>query len=194
MATGRQLRIYLAGKIAKGSEIGSTEDWRRSFAAQLSCAGNFEFLSPDDPTLDERYPRQIFGHDCYLVQKCDILIINASTKLGAGTAQEMVVAKYFGKYVVTLLPRESHHRRINLNMHGIVVGDWIHPFVHEMSDYIAGGIDEVQACLANEASLLLRNPPKTMKVIDEGIADYLNSEHGRLCRNEPANSGVDGFR
>jgi nucleoside 2-deoxyribosyltransferase len=194
MASVTRLRIYLAGKIPKGSEIGNTEDWRRSFIEQLSSVGDFEFLSPEDPTLDERYPQQIFGHDCHLVQQCDILVINANTKLGAGTAQEMVIAKYFEKYVVTLLPRESHHRRADLNMHGVVVEDWIHPFVHEMSDYIADSFSEVQACLADNAASLLRRPPKTMKVVDDGIAAYINSGPGGVGGNECAGSGSDGFR
>jgi nucleoside 2-deoxyribosyltransferase len=187
-------RIYLAGKVPKGAEIGTAEDWRSRYIQKLSEFGEFEFLSPEDPTLDERYPRQIFGHDCYLVRECDILIINAGSKLGAGTAQEMVIAKYFQKYVLTVLPRDSHHRRSNLDMHGILVEDWIHPFVHETSDGIAAELDELGRWLLHGCAGLYRNPPKNLKVVDEAIGAYLDSGHGGAAHDHALGSGADRIR
>jgi hypothetical protein len=189
-----RLRIYLAGKVPKGSEIGTAEDWRAGFISRLSQFGDFEFLSPEDPTLDERLPQQIFGHDCYLVRECDIMIINAVGKLGAGTAQEMVIAKYFRKYVLTVLPRDSHHRRSNLDMHGIIVGDWIHPFVHQTSDGIVSDLDGLEQWLRHRCQQLYLNPPKTLKVVDEAIGAYLESGHGRAADDFALGSRANGVR
>ena len=188
-----QHRIYLAGKVPKGAEIGTAEDWRTRYIQKISEFGEFEFLSPEDPTLDERYPQQIFGHDCYLVRECDILIINADSKLGAGTAQEMVIAKYFQKYVVTVLPRDSHHRRSNLDMHGIIVEDWIHPFVHETSDAVVTDMDELGRWLQNDCAGLFQSPPKSLTIVDEGIDAYLDSGHKGIARGNALGSRANGI-
>jgi hypothetical protein len=160
----------------------------------LSQFGDFDFLSPEDPTLNEGYPQQIFGHDCYLVRECNVMIINADGKLGVGTAQEMVIAKHFGKYVLTVLPRDSHHRRSNLDMHGIIVPDWIHPFVHQISDRIVAGLDELERLLRDSCAELYRTPPKTLRVVDEAIGAYLGSGHGRAARDYALSGGTDGIR
>lgn len=184
-------RIYLAGKVPKGSEIDTAEDWRSRYIEKLSEFGQFEFLSPEDPTLDERYPQQIFGHDCHLVRDCDVLIINADSKLGAGTAQEMVIAKYFQKYVLTILPRDSHHRRSNLDMHGVIVEDWIHPFVHQISDRVVADLDELGLWLRNYCAGLIKSPPKTLKVVDDAIEAYLDSGHKRSAYGDATSSGTN---
>lgn len=187
-------RIYLAGKVPKGSDIGTAEDWRSRYIQTVSRFGDFDFLSPEDPTLDERYPQQIFGHDCYLVRECDIMVINADSKLGAGTAQEMVIAKHFKKYVLTVLPRDSHHRRSNLDMHGVLVEDWIHPFVHETSDKIVSDVHELERWLQHSCAELYRTPPKTLKVVDEAIGAYLDSGHGGATRDHALSGGADRIR
>lgn len=186
-----RLRIYLAGKVPKGSDIGSTENWRARYIQAVSRFGDFDFLSPEDPSLDERYPQQIFGHDCYLVRECDIMIINADGKLGAGTAQEMVIAKHFKKYVLTVLPCDSHHRRSNLDMHGVIVEDWIHPFVHETSDKIVADVHELERWLRCNCAELYLSPPKTLEVVDEAIGAYLGSGHGEAALDHAFSCGPD---
>ena len=168
---------YLAGKVPKGDEIGRIADWRQSYIKALSTVANFEFLSPDDPTLDESQPEQIFGHDCYLVTQCDVLVVNAASKLGVGTSQEMVLAKHYGKHVFTVLPRDSHHRRTDLQMHGYSVPDWIHPFVYCMSDAIFENLGELCAHVSEGGTEVLGSPPKTLAYVDGAIERYRQSSH-----------------
>lgn len=165
-------KIYLAGKVAKGAEIGSARDWRQEYIDQLSQSGSFEFLSPEDPLLDESQPLLVFGHDCYLVRECDILLVDASTKLGVGTAQEMVIAKYFGKYVYTVLPKDTHHRRSNLQMYDFVVVDWVHPFVFAFSDRIFNSIDHLARFFSEKGQSLLNEPLMRLDRIDESVNQY----------------------
>jgi hypothetical protein len=172
--------IYLAGKIKKGHEIGTGSDWRADYISAISHAGSFEFLSPDDPTLDENKPQLVFGHDCYLVSRCDILLVNACDKLGVGTAQEMVIAKKYEKYVYTVLPRHSHHRRTNLQMHGYQVEDWIHPFVYCMSDEIFGSLDEACEFLAAPVEPTHSSRASTLDIVDSAINAYLASTEGKV--------------
>jgi hypothetical protein len=139
---------------------------------QLSINGSFEFLSPENPQLDESQPLIVFGHDCYLVRECDILVVDASSKLGVGSAQEMVIAKHFGKYVYTVLPRDTHHRRSNLPMHGVVVEDWIHPFIFAFSDQIFEDIGSLGSFLAKGRELLMSKPPFQISRIEEAVRRY----------------------
>jgi hypothetical protein len=166
-----KLKIYLAGKVPKGAEIGRTKDWRQEYIEQLPN-GFLEFLSPENPQLDESKPLLVFGHDCYLVKKCDILVVDASSKLGVGTAQEMVIAKYFGKYVYTVLPRDSHHRRSNLYMHDFIVDDWIHPFVFAFSDRIFDDVVGLALFLNEKQNALLNEPLYRLDRIEEAIRQY----------------------
>lgn len=170
------VRIYMAGKVAKGDEIGNTRDWRIDYVAALRGRGPFEFISPEDPTLDESKPIEVFGHDCHQVKTCDVLIINASTKLGAGTAQEMVIAKHFMKMVLTMLPRDSHHRRTNLKMYDVIVSDWIHPFVYAMSDEIFDNPTALCEYLTDRGVAILTQSRRDLSFIELAIRAYEQSQ------------------
>jgi hypothetical protein len=172
MTAPKTPKIYLAGKVAKGSEIGNSKDWRAEYISRLSHDGSFEFLSPENPSLDESQSLLVFGHDCYLVRECDILLVDASAKLGVGTAQEMVIAKYFGKYVYTVLPKDTHHRRSNLEMHGFVVEDWIHPFIFAFSDRVFDDVDSLALFFSRKGRTLLMEPLTRLDRIDQAIDQY----------------------
>ncbi len=95
-----------------------------------------------DLISDKEGPEIVVGHDLWLVKHCDVIIVDARTKIGVGTAQEMVLAKYFKKAVISILPKDTHHRRSNVVFHGKTVKDWIHPFIFVCSDFIAESIEE----------------------------------------------------
>lgn len=170
------MKIYLAGKVPKGDEIGSIEDWRMNSASALSQIPGVEFLSPDDPTLDESQPFIVFGHDCYLIKECDAVVVNASAKLGVGTAQEMVIAKYFRKPVVSVLPKDTHHRRLNLPMHAGVVPDWIHPFIFSTSDIVVEDFREATAWLMHYIHAPQDQYIKGIEIIEDAIKAYRESK------------------
>lgn len=176
------MKIYLAGKIPKGDEIGRIPDWRAEYIAHLSTSRHYSFLSPEDPSLDESKPMQVVGHDCSLVKQADLLIIDAREKLGVGTAQEMVIAKYLGKLVFVVLPKGSHHRRENLNMHGRVVRDWIHPFISCFADRIFESVDALSRYCEKHFDEIETLTPKTMSVFEDAIREYMDSKHSKSTR------------
>jgi len=178
-------KIYLAGKIPKGSEIETSVDWRQAYITELATVSEFTFLSPENPALDESDPLMVFGHDCSLVLQCDILVVDATTKLGVGTAQEMVIAKYFQKHVYTMLPKDTHHRRSNLRMHDNVVTDWIHPFIFAFSDHIFASLDEMVRFIRSKGEGLLEETPAGLEIIGRSIARY----EGSIEMAESAKSG-----
>ena len=84
----------------------------------------------------------VVGHDLWMVKHTDIAIVDAPTKIGTDTAQEMIMAKYFNKPLISIIPKEAHHRKSNITFHGIIIADWIHPFLHISSDAVVENIEE----------------------------------------------------
>lgn len=133
----------LLGSLPKGDEARKTfKDWKKEYTDKLSKEIlNIEFLH-GDLISDKEGPETVVGHDLWLIKHTDIIIVNATSKVGAGTSQEMVLAKYFKKPVISILSKDSHHRRPNVVFHGTKVEDWIHPFIYISSDFIAETIEE----------------------------------------------------
>ncbi len=174
------MKIYLAGSIPKGDRArGGWVDWKTRYRDVLTSIPHVEILNGDD-LKDETNSFKVFGHDAHMVKSADIIIVNAEKEigkgLGAGTAQEMVIAKYFARPVLTVLPKDSHHRRSDLVFHGVLIHDWIHPFLDTFSDLI---VDKVADCLgwitkySNNPS---RAKIKDITIIDIGIEYFLEQD------------------
>lgn len=168
------IKIYLAGKVAKGDEIGNVEDWRKRYADSLKKESEEElfFLDPEDANLDESDSMEIVGHDCSQIKDCDLVIVNAEKKLGVGTAQEMIVAKYFNKCVVSLIPDDSHYCRRNLNMYGNIIEKWLHPFMNMISDLIVSDLVQLQKELPHIIKKIRHGEIKNISIIDEACEYY----------------------
>lgn len=139
------MKIYLAGSVPKGDEEAKTfDDWRSRYKRSLQKVFDADFIEPYHRDLDESDLLAVVGQDCRHIKQSSMVIVNAEEKLGVGTAQELVIAKYFKKPVISVLPRDTHHRRSRIVFHGKMVEDWIHPFIFAFSDYIVEGVDEIE--------------------------------------------------
>jgi hypothetical protein len=170
-----KMEIYLAGKVRKGKAIAEEKDWRLEYEQVLSQIPGIEILSPENPSLDASQPFLVFGHDCHLIKQCDAVVVNATEKLGVGTSQEMLIAKIYRKPLLTVLPKDTHHRRSNLQMPGGIVPDWIHPFVSSASDIVAEDIAEVHTWLASYSLAPKTFSIKGIEIIEDAIQAYLAS-------------------
>lgn len=160
---------YLAGHVPKGdSEIPIHDNWRSRYQEALGEIPGLECIDPYDPHLDESDSTRVFGMDCSLIAKSNLIIVNAEKQLGAGTSQEMVVAKYLGKHVITVLPKDSYHRRSNLHFGGKLVADWKHPFVASFSDAIVERVEDIPSVMDPTIGMT----PKDLSIIDQAIKYY----------------------
>jgi nucleoside 2-deoxyribosyltransferase len=167
------MKIYFAGKVPKGDEAGTASDWRAELATALQqTEASIEMISPENTTLDESDALAVFGHDCLLIQSADLVIVNADQKLGVGTAQEMIIAKYFGKPVLTILPKDTHHRRSNLNMYGTIIPDWKHPFIVSTSDHIFDSVSAIATSIGDRSFYSIISSPSHIGIIDKAIEHY----------------------
>lgn len=163
----------LLGSIPKGDEERKTFiDWKKDYIEKITKEiPNVEFLH-GDLISDKVGPELVVGHDLWLIKHADIVIVHAVSKLGVGTAQEMVVAKGFKKPVVLVIPKNTHHRKSNVVFCGVLIKDWIHPFLFISSDFIAEDIEAVISWIES----YIHNPKtfkiKNISVFDKAISDF----------------------
>jgi Phosphoribosyl transferase domain len=167
------MKIYLAGKVPKGSELGDAPDWRGDYTRALGDI--FAILSPEDPALDEAKPILVFGHDCYLIREADAVLVNAYAKLGVGTAQEMLIAKHFRKQLSPCcLKTHTTDDQICVCMPALLLTGYT-PLYFATSDAVLEDIQEAQTWLKAYNLAPSQHPPKGIEIIDAAIAAYLQS-------------------
>jgi len=166
-------KICLIGSIPKGDNIRKDwKDWKVEYKEKLSQISDVEFTD-GDVWRDETKPFQLVGHDAYVIKTSDFIIVNAEKKLGAGTAQEIVIAKYFSKPVISILPKDTHHRRSNIVFDGTKIDDWVHPFVVTFSDLVIEKIDDCIQWIENFNKNSKSKDIKSITIIDQAIDSYL---------------------
>lgn len=161
------MKIYLAGSVPKGDkEAMDFKNWRLEYQEILKNIFDAEFIDPYERELDESDFFGVVGKDCGQIRESDLIIVNAENKLGVGTSQELVIAKYFKKPVVTILPKDSAHRKSNVLFNNINIEDWIHPFIFTFSDLIYESIEKINK---NEIENI---KPKDISIIDRAISHF----------------------
>ena len=176
------MKIALLGSIPKGDDIRKGwVDWKDDYKRIiLEAVPGAEFVD-GDAISDNAGPQMVVGHDLALIKGSDLCVVDARSKIGAGTAQEMVMAKYMKKPVVAVIPKDTHHRKTNVVFHGVKVEDWTNPFLLLSSDYIAGSIEDAAHWIADYASGCTMDVQiKDISVFEQAIQYY--EEHRREVR------------
>ncbi|MDD5726672.1 MAG: hypothetical protein PHC53_04710 [Patescibacteria group bacterium] len=166
------LKICLLGSLPKGDEARKNwTDWKIDYKNRLSVMPDIEFTDGDAWT-DESRPFELVGHDSYIIKTADLIIVNAENKLGAGTAQEMIIAKYFKKPVITILPKDTHHRKSKIVFNGELIDDWIHPFILTFSDLL---VEDLTDCIGwiKELNKGTELKIKDITTVDQAVNSFL---------------------
>ncbi len=161
------MKIYLAGSVPKWDLEGKVfHNWRIDYENILkSHFPDANFVDPFDRNIDESDFFLVFWLDCKHIKTSDLIIVNAENTLWAWTSQELLIAKYFKKPVITILPKNTKHRRTNINFNGFLVKDWIHPFIFSTSDFILENISEFSSI----KDKVFSEKVKDISIIDESI-------------------------
>ncbi len=139
------ISIYLAGKIQKGHDESNDARWTENDLAELEqglAPVQVAFLNPAERGDDLSDAVGIFGRDMMQVFCSDLVLVDARDRRGLGVGSEMMWAKMHHIPVVTLAPPESHYRKSDAVLLGERVQDYIHPFVHSLSDAIVSNLEE----------------------------------------------------
>ncbi|MFZ2193366.1 MAG: hypothetical protein WAV31_03920 [Candidatus Moraniibacteriota bacterium] len=174
-----KFKIALLGSIPKGDDARKEWiDWKTNYKKVLSQLENVEFVD-GDAWKDETKPFLLFGNDLSMIKTSDIIIVNAEKKIGrgigVGTAQEIMVAKYFSKPVIIILPKNTHHRRSNITFDNTQISDWISPFLLSTSDLVAETIHESLFWIKEYIKHPKNKKIKNISIIDDAIDAYLKS-------------------
>lgn len=170
--------VYLAGKIPKGEENHSFRDWRKEFRELMEekrkgfpgisgivCLDPHIFEGNVIPILD------FFGRDIHMIAMSNAVLVDARTKIGAGTSQEILIAKYYGKPVVSVVPKNSHYQRKTLAM-GVEM-DYKNPFIFNTSDAVVESFEQAAEWLLMQFSGKGKEKIKKIGIIDEHQKRYL---------------------
>ncbi len=167
------MKVVLLGSIPKGDDVRkSWVDWKEEYVRVIKASVKDAEFIHGDAISDNAGALMVVGHDLAQVKKADICVVDARQKIGAGTAQEMVFAKHLGKPVVTVIPKDTHHRKSNVTFHGVTMKEWIHPFLEISSDYVAESIEDAAEWIHGYAELPDNYEVKTLSVFDEAIAYF----------------------
>lgn len=141
-------------------------DWRKEYFEIMSQNTNdIEIIDPNEYFALRGDNVALFGALCLQIKESNLVVVNAESKLGAGTSMEMVISKYLNKPVITVLPKESAHRKSNLTFAGKEIKEWIHPFVESFSDIMVENISEFGDAVISLAEVSV----KTMSMIDDSM-------------------------
>ena len=120
----RKLRIYLVGRITDLPDKGKA--WRGNYMKEISQEiESVEYVGPLFVYTNEGDGLAVIREDIKLIQKSDVVIVNATTPFMLGGPMELLLAKYFNKLVITVLTDKSSYYK-NGN---------IHPWLNSFSDY-----------------------------------------------------------
>ncbi len=167
---GNKIKITILGKVPKGDHAReSFFDWRKEYIEKIKKALPEASVFHGDNIQDDVGPELVVGHDLWTVKNADVVIVDAREKIGAGTAQEMLMAKYFKKPLIAIIPPDTHHRRSNVTFNGVLIKDWVHPFLEVTSDHIVSDIDEAILWAQDYLTGKIKKPIKSISVFEKAI-------------------------
>lgn len=186
----RHLYIYLAGTIKKGKEEKELEWTEKEMALLRQCLAPHQitFLNPATRSDDLSDQKSVFGRDLFQVYSSDLVLVDTREKRGLGVGSEMMFAKMKRIPVIAWLPEHSYYHRKSIQLLGKSVDDWIHPFIFNLSDYLAPSLE--MAALWIEERLLKGNVEiKGPEAIQDSILYYLETQlqHDSGMRETVAN-------
>jgi len=172
--------IYLAGNIKKGKEDDNEDVWTQQDMdlLQQHVTKKIVFLNPATRSDDLSDQKSVFGRDLFQVYSSHLVLVDARGKRGLGVGAEMLFAKTNRIPVVSWLPQDSHYQRETIHLLGQQVNAWIHPFVYNLSDYLAPSLEAAAEWIENELFDGLREI-KGPESLNAAINHYLDTQHLR---------------
>ena len=167
-----KLSIYLSGNIRKGKEEEHDLVWsdvERHYLHEALAPIIPVFLSPAHRQDDLSDQVSVFGRDLWQISSSQLVLVDARGKRGIGVGAEMMFAKMNRIAVVSWLPENSHYHRSSLQLLGQEVTNYIHPFVLNLSDYLAPTLEQAALWIKEylePGKVAIKGPECTQQAID----------------------------
>ncbi|MFK7780656.1 MAG: hypothetical protein QM490_06040 [Candidatus Gracilibacteria bacterium] len=169
--------VYLAGSVVKGNhDKDKFISWREDFIKEVKNKNidelNIIFLDPNTITYGDKIPTEIFfGRDVHMIHLSNALVIDARNKMGLGTSQEFLIAKYFGIPVIAISPKNSYYNKVIEKEDGKTF-HYLHPFLSSSSDIIVSDIQEAAQVFLGHISGKDLIQIKSIDLIEKTRKDY----------------------
>lgn len=140
-----ELAIYLAGNIQKSHEKTTQLAWTledQNYLKKQLHPHELIFLNPAIRSDDLSDQKSVFGRDMMQVFFSDIVFVDARERRGLGVGAEMMWAKTNHIPVITWAPKNTHYQKSDMELLGVVVKNWVHPFVESLSDRVVDNLEE----------------------------------------------------
>lgn len=180
----QNVAIYLAGSIKKGHEKSDESSWTDGDMATLrKSLGKYDvsFLNPAFRTDDLSDEFAVFGRDMLQVFSSTIVFVDARDRRGLGVGAEMMWAKINKIPVVTWAPKNSHYNKDQTTVLGVLVANFVHPFVESLSDKVVGTLAEG----AEWIDLALTNPGLEIKGVEYIGSAMQHYKDSQLAHDRP---------
>ncbi len=167
------MKITILGKVPKGDATRETFlDWKAEYIQRITTLIPEAKVFHGDHIRDDVGSILVVGHDIWTVKNADVVIVDAQFKIGAGTAQEVMMAKFYSVPVVTVLPKDTHHRHSNVVFNGLLIEDWIHPFLDVSSDFIADSIEDAVMWVSEYSKGQHTMHIKSISVFEDAVTHF----------------------
>lgn len=140
-----KIAIYLAGKIQKAHEGANECYWTEKDLDQLKKnlpLYEITFLNPALRSDDLSDQKSVFGRDMLQVFCSDLVLADVRDRRGLGVGAEMMWAKLHKIPLIAWSPKDSHYNKSETILLDVPVKEWVHPFVHSLSDHIAETLED----------------------------------------------------
>ncbi len=178
-----RIAIYLAGSIKKGHENPNESFWTEEDIQLLRATlkqYDVAFLNPAFRTDDLSDNHSIFGRDMLQVFSSHVVFVDARDRRGLGVGAEMMWAKLNRIPVLAWAPKNSHYCKSQTTILGVVVNDFIHPFVEALSDQIvenlAEGASWIEKWISNPSSFKIKGIDHISSAINYYRAKQLHKD------------------
>lgn len=177
----KPIKIYVAGKMSGHSHYDSYS-WRDDFLKEIAVLSGLKFISFDPTRAGKDYSdlEMVFGSDVHMISQVDVVVVYASDDLSVGGSQEILIAKYLGKPVISLAPLGGKFNGGDKKVAGQTVKEYKHPFLFSTSDVVCSSIKEVAEALINLDKLKI----KPIELIDEAKNKFVQAHSKKKLYEE----------
>ncbi len=155
-------------------KVGSA-DWRAQLTQKLAEKTGWHIINLDPARAEGGFDRNendaqlIFGRECFMISRADLVIVNLTDDISVGGSQEMLIAKYFRKPLIGLAMKGGKFYKEKTVILGKTYRDHIHPFVKMTCDAIVEDLDGVAQYLVTRFE---KAQPKDIGILNGSIAYY----------------------
>lgn len=148
------MKVYFAHSfehMGQGARLSTSDNPKLLAFLSVLNTSQIAVIDPAENNIPATDPEARFKFCLREIEGSDVLVVDASNRLGIGVGAEMMFAKIRKMQIFVICPDQSYYRK-HISM---IEDSWIHPFIHGLSSKVFLSFDE---CARELVLLSNRNP------------------------------------